>query len=452
MRTRTFRYRSVNSRRSATVMALGFALLLQVLSRFQHSLFFVSLAHLLLGSWVFLVAGGRHISAVGIYSMSGAVFLGVAGIIGARTSAAEHLAPLSFGLLALSVALIYLSSTGRSAEKQTSALISLNLRIHAGCIGVLMCLFSLVLRATPLSIGPLAGSIFYVGLLFTFLSVCISFRRPGPLLFLITALFALLLSVYLHSYFQGGGRLVLASLGIAFAFLASSTLCISYAKVLVLVLAFPFIGYMGLIRAQERVNVRASISGDVIQDGEGLGSVASPLQTFSRLIEADTGTSGERPFPRLYGRTFLASSLVWVPRSIWTNKPAGFGLQLTEHFSPEYVRAGHSMAALAYGEWYANFGFVGLIIALLVSALGLRFLDTRMRLAQMQTRTFWWSFRIILIAIVVSGIPDYFWGGTFTFAARSGLRVLVLSALFLPLWLATRLAPGRTMSRPKRSL
>ena len=150
-------------------------------------------------------------------------------------------------------------------------------------------------------------------------------------------------------------------------------------------------------------------------------SNVSPLETFARLIdEYGQFTPGN-------GSTFLDAAVVFVPRSIWSNKPIGFGAELTGILEPEMSSSGHSMAALAYGEWFFNFGWMGLGLGIFVVGFLIKRLDLWVPAAFASVSSSKSGIRNVLVAtIAISGLTDYFWVGTFTYAARVGLRLVIV--------------------------
>jgi hypothetical protein len=100
------------------------------------------------------------------------------------------------------------------------------------------------------------------------------------------------------------------------------------------------------------------------------------------------------------------------------------------------------MAALINGEFFVNFGLVGL--AMLPLALGwfLAVLDrAHLRLARSGLRTVddWW--RATILVCMVASLGDLFWVGSFTFMARGGMAALMA-------WIVWRLTTRLRLNDP----
>lgn len=70
--------------------------------------------------------------------------------------------------------------------------------------------------------------------------------------------------------------------------------------------------------------------------------------------------------PLQYGGSYLKFLLAPIPRSIWKNKPKGIILKYSYAVDPGYEKIGHSMPVVHYAEGFANFYWLGFIIAAFV--------------------------------------------------------------------------------------
>ena len=177
-------------------------------------------------------------------------------------------------------------------------------------------------------------------------------------------------------------------------------------------------------------------------DGDGLASVYSPLETWARIIEPKPGDEAAKLGPR-FGETFLFTFYLPIPRGVWEDKPAGFGAELTEVFEPDLVDDNHSMAALVHGEFFANFGYLGLLILIPAAGCFLAVLDrTHNRLVEsrLSTTASWWSAATLLC--ICGSLGDLYWVGTFMIYARGGLAALVV-------WMVGKLSTGRVINPAK---
>lgn len=269
--------------------------------------------------------------------------------------------------------------------------------------------------------GPIADGFGLAGTLMLVLwaaSRRLRMRWYGDLLVVASAIVFPLLWVQLT--FTGGGRLVVAGVGIA-AFSAWNLIKPRRAQKVLVILAIPaFLVFAGLNRATQDPDAST-----VVSQGEGLGSVYSPLETWARMIGPLEPETRDLLMPR-WGGTFVNTVLLPVPRDMWEDKPEGFGAELTEVFEPQMAKGPHSMAALVQGEWYANFGYAGLLLMIPVTGWVLVVLDrTHARVARdgPSSPSAWW--KGVVLMCCVSSIADYYWVGSFMFFARGGMAALI---------------------------
>lgn len=266
---------------------------------------------------------------------------------------------------------------------------------------------------------PLAQPAGYAGVMLTAVSLVQRGRRiKPPVLLVIGALFA----VFVASLFSGGGRLVLGSLALALTMAVGLAWRPSFVKPGILASLPPGLVLLARIRA---VSVSDPISG---YQESGMESVVWPQRLFFRVL----GDSGSGRFPLGYEETFLASALSWVPREAWAEKPVGFGTTLTELYRPQLLSAGHSEAALLYGEFVYSFSPWGLLIAAVAIGLAVYWLDGR--IAEMHGRSATSTSTLIAQTIglvLAAGLVDFVWVGSFSYVSRAGFTCVVLGALLV---------------------
>ncbi|MEZ5178256.1 MAG: hypothetical protein R2746_08225 [Acidimicrobiales bacterium] len=244
--------------------------------------------------------------------------------------------------------------------------------------------------------------------------------------------------VWIQLEFEGGGRLTLAGMGIA-SLLAWNLVRPRRIQKVAVVLAIPlFLIYSGLNRLEQHGN-RDTSSKSVLTSGEGLSSMYGPLDTWTELATVDRAHlkhTEAGPIGPRYGRTFLNTLFLPIPRSVWEDKPLGFGAELTRILRPTLLRQNriseeHSMAALINGEFYVNFGLAGMVLLPLVMGWFLAVLDRfHLRLARSGLRTVddWW--RATILVCLVTSLGDLFWVGSFTFMARGGMAAIMAWAVW----------------------
>jgi len=281
-------------------------------------------------------------------------------------------------------------------------------------------------------VGPPSNSIGVGGVLMVVVWACtrrFHLRWFGDLGVL--ALAMVLPILWVNLVFNGYGRLAIAGLFIA-CFVAWNTFSPSRLHKLVVVLSIPlFLIFSGQNRS-ETTGGSGSSAGSTLSSGDGLASVYSPLETFGRMLGPLEPEVRDQLGPR-WGGTFVNSFVMPVPRSMWPDKPDGFGFELTLVFEPKSAKIGHSMAALLQGEFYANFWFFGLPILVLVMGPFLTFLDRwHARLAWSRFERDRDFYSLAVLVCVVSSLGELCWVGTFTAYARGGLAavsVAIVSAM-----------------------
>lgn len=284
--------------------------------------------------------------------------------------------------------------------------------------------------AIETAVGPVASSAGMGGLLMLVLwasSRTRDLRWYGDIVVVFLA-FALPVA-WVELTFRGGGRLLIAGIGVA-SFLGWNLLNPNRFQKLLLILMIPlFLGFAGLNRvaagddSDETAQTSAS---SVVTGGDGLASVYSPLETWTRMLQPLTRFEQQKLGPR-YGGTFVNTFVLPVPRTLWPDKPKGFGAELTEAFEPQLVKSDHSMAGLLHGEWYANFGFGGLVLMIPVTGWFLALLDRRHAILAsggFETSRAWWSATIVMC--FTASLGELFWVGTFSTYARGGLAALAV--------------------------
>lgn len=285
------------------------------------------------------------------------------------------------------------------------------------------------------TLGPIATGAGLGGVLMITLSAASKRRRLRWYGDALTVAIAFLVPVlWMELVFVGGGRLTLAGLAIA-SFVGWNLIRPHRMQKALVILSIPvFLAFAGLNRADDGTS-----TGSVVAKGDGLGSVYSPLQTWARIIEPKPDNEAAKLGPR-YGETFFNSLVLPIPRAIWEDKPIGFGAELTAVLEPQLAHTTHSMAALTQGEWYANFGYLGLVIMIPITGWFLAMLDrTHYRLVQSQlgTTSAWWA--AVALLCMCASLGDLYWVGTFTYFSRGGIAALVI-------WGVGKLSTGRHLT------
>ena len=151
-------------------------------------------------------------------------------------------------------------------------------------------------------------------------------------------------------------------------------------------------------------------------------SIVSPLATLGRLLSTNFAPSD--------GSSLWATVTVFVPRSIWSEKPIGFGSPA--HAPPRTPDGwdGTLDGCAKPGEWFYDWRWVGLVLMVPVVGLLVRWLDSvAARAVAMPLTSRRTAMGAVAMAVAIAGLGDLAWVGSFTYVARTGLREAALLAI-----------------------
>jgi oligosaccharide repeat unit polymerase len=80
----------------------------------------------------------------------------------------------------------------------------------------------------------------------------------------------------------------------------------------------------------------------------------------------------------LYGYSYIKPFVFWIPRSIWEDKPEGLSSLVVEKIYGTSKGLEYSTGFTLTGEFYANFGFVGMILCSMLLGLFMGFVSRKM--------------------------------------------------------------------------
>lgn len=389
--------------------------------------------------FVYMSRGGRYLTPSGVFFLASGVFIGLAAYYLLESGSVyapqdlRDLAGVAFistvatGIVLTAISLRWRLSWPTRRLGQVSAPSRLQGR-RFQLQGALLVLASQVpLIRTQL--GPLAAAGGLAGVLMLVLAASmrrVNLRSHGDLL--VIALSVVVPLGWVRLEFEGGGRLTLAGLGVAVLLVWNLARPHRLQKLVVL-LSIPVFLFISKIVGLERSDT-VNVNGER-PSGAGLESLYNPLETFVGLVRLDPDEYTRLEPGPWFGRTFVNTAILPVPRSLWAGKPAGFGADLTQLLLADELHLGrvsstHSMAALMHGEWYVNFGFLGLVMMPFVAGWFLALLDrSHLRLARsgLALPSDWW--RATILACLTSSLGDLFWVGSFTYFSRGGLAAVV---------------------------
>ncbi|MBI5863998.1 MAG: oligosaccharide repeat unit polymerase [Planctomycetes bacterium] len=146
----------------------------------------------------------------------------------------------------------------------------------------------------------------------------------------------------------------------------------------------------------------------------------------------------------LWGSGFVPAFTFWIPRAIWSSKPVGTGWVVTTMWY-HTEHPDNNLALTIIGEWYANFGYFGVAVGMLLIGIIVRTINTWMR-SNINNKVLWPAWLLVL--------PDFAteWRGDFTSMTVQGL-LRIMMFLFLA-WaagkMASKPAPRMTAGPPRR--
>ncbi|WP_130400145.1 hypothetical protein [Micromonospora violae] len=400
----------------------------------------------LFGAWVFWRDGGRRITAVGLYNLAFAFFVGFSGLY--QTVKAWTLDP---GIpLFTAVAICYFAQvvtwllfwSGDGSRRQPTNAGQADGRTAGWAVksGLILLVLAVAMATVAPDSMPVANPIGFVGVVL----LAVGLLR-GPMAhhtFLWGVVLLIAFAVYFTYLFTGFGRIVVGTLALALLVMSAHSGQRSYTKLLILGGAAPALLFLAGLRAT------ASQGSPFTVDQDGFGSAISPLRAFAQLLALDEVGL----LPRGWGETFANAAVGLVPRAMWEGKPIGFGADLVALLSPELVGTGHSAAALAHGEWLYNFGVLGLGLMVPVVGLAVRFIDRLLAWATSSPLTTPYAVGAYAGAIIIAvGLFDLLWVGSFTYVVRGGGRLLVLAAVILVIgWRVAEPTIANHLAGPRR--
>lgn len=252
-------------------------------------------------------------------------------------------------------------------------------------------------------------------------------------------------AVYYLFLFSAFGRLVLGSLACGVLAILSIRRRNYLIKSALLLGTAPGLVFL----AQQRADYVVATWNYRAPSDLGIASVIGPFVSFAKILIA----SSTEVISPTWGSTLWASSVFWVPRQFWPNKPDGFGAEMVAITQPGNIHLpGFSDAATVFGEAVWNLGLLLLPVALVVIGLSIGWLDRLVARAAGGAEGS--AVRVLALAVLLGGILNLAWGGTFTFVTRATGMLVLLGLAWLALRLMTRSAaavptdPAVAGSRP----
>ncbi|NLU80625.1 hypothetical protein HCA58_20090 [Micromonospora sp. HNM0581] len=385
----------------------------------DDNLLALSVLSTLFGGWVFWNHGGSRITAVGVYNLAFALFVGFAGIyLAADTADTDPGVPLLTvqAVCYASHVVTWLIFWSRPVRHHTAA-ISVNGPTATWAVAFGAVLLAIAIAGSAV-VGPAAPLVKPSGFVGVVLVAAGLFLGPlGRWTVLCGSLTTAAFGVYFTFLFSGYGRIVIGSLALALLAVFAQRYHRRYAKMAVILGAAPVLLFLASIRAGGPATT---------VDSDGFGSAVSPLASFASLWQM----SAWGVLPNGSGSTFWATAVALFPRSLWPDKPVGFGAEIVPFLSPHLAGTDHSAAALWHGEWLYNFGPAGIVAMVPVTGVAVRGIDWVLTWATSHPLDTPAALAGFVGAVLGSvGLFDLLWVGSFTVMGRTGARLLVLMAL-----------------------
>ena len=119
----------------------------------------------------------------------------------------------------------------------------------------------------------------------------------------------------------------------------------------------------------------------------------------------------------------LFTFFIFIPRSIWSDKPYGFGFEYTVHnLDASLVDAGHSIASTLIGEHLYYLGYLGILTSLIIFYIIAVLTNVLYRIKGLNGNG---------VLLFSASMMVLVWGGMTSFAARVALPTIIFLILFI---------------------
>lgn len=405
----------------------------------QSALFWPGIVLGVLSLVTFFSAGSSHILMASVISYghllfvaSAAVLIGI-GQIELRSDLRPSVALALLSVFFFVQLLIFVVS--RSVARIPSNLVAVSGNYQKVAVSLFATAFLMNTVWRGALLDTLLGPLTLVGIVMSSLVVATrpTTRDAIPHAIVLT----ILVLLYIFLQFEGFGRLILASYLFSIAVVVSWVRRSYLPKIATIVATVP--GLVILIR--DRVAYLESAQGRRITSDESASSVFGPFQSGAFILQA----SIDRVIKPTGGESLFTSLIFWVPRSLWPDKPVGFGRAIVSLTHPELlVSVVFSDAAPYLSEFVWDFGVgglvLGLVVVFIISRID-RYVERVVLAADWSKSTRGTVLRFVCTASLVSMGLSYVWGGAFTFITRIATGIVILIMLF---WLFGRITRRRS--------
>lgn len=378
------------------------------------------------GVRVFLSHGVHRISVLGLFNLSTALFVGVAGVYTALDAAHGlnnfYLATAVVAGLAVQIATTALAWGRNTGEDITLSLPPEHVVQWARRWGMFLLVLLIIARLFPGTDGIRAYLESGAFVSIVVLSIGILWRKKIRIYSWSAVVLLACLVIYAELFHSGQGRLRVVALACTIGVLVS----IRFQKNIVKIAVVCMVPLVLIWLSYDRLALQESIHAGASEGRTGLESMMSPIIVFAQLLEAQQ----DHGFPLSYGFNLLSFPALLLPGD---GEPWALGYELVQITSPERYGSGYSVVASSTGEAVFNFGLFGLVLAVPVVALIVRLLDRQ--LARTISKSNITAFVLVSIAfwaICAGSFADFTWSGQHTYLARIATRfpfVLVFAVI-----------------------
>ena len=387
------------------------------------------------GARAFIGHGQGRITALGLFNLSTALFVGFGAIYAGYTQesmvAPYYLLAAVMGAFVPQIA-ITLFGWGKAGEvtPQYPAQVTNRWLFWAGLAALGVAAAARFVSAlTPFA--PFIEATAFAAI--TVITVALFWRQRVRLLSWASIFTAGLVVMYAEVFHIGTGRLRIVALVCTVGVIISARFQRRALKWLTIAAIGPALYWL----AQDRKELQESLHAGASAGRNGLESMLEPIQVFGKLIQAHL----EHGFPLSYGLNLLSYPATFLPASWFPDAPQALGYELVLIHAPERYGSGYSVVATSSGEAYFNFGVVGLVLMVPVLVFLLNLLDRAMvkRMSSPASGTLA-LLGIVFWAMLAGGIADLTWSGQHTLLTRASTRLPLLVVLAGMAWVHVRLA------------
>lgn len=399
----------------------------------------------LFGARAFIGHGQGRITALGLFNLSTALFVGFGAIYAGNTQEsmvpAYYLLAATLGAFVPQIAITFFgwgkagNVTPQFPEQVTNTWLSWAGLIALGAAGVAKSISALT------SFAPYIEATAFAAI--TVITVGFFWRTKARLLSVATLFVGALVIMYAEVFHIGTGRLRIVALVCTVGVIISARFQRRAIKWVTIVAIGPALYWL----AQDRKDLQESLHAGGSAGRNGLESMLEPIQVFAKLIRAHL----ENGFPLSYGYNLLSYPAAWLPENVFPDAPQALGYELVKVHAPERYGSGYSVVATSSGEAYFNFGVVGLVLMIPVLVYLLNFLDRAMvkRMSSPASGTLA-LLGIVFWAMLAGGISDLTWSGQHTLLTRATTRLPLLIALAVIAWMHAKLGAKKKSATVRR--